>query len=102
MSLKRLHWVLWSLVAVVAVVGGCVATPPQTGDSASTGAGGEAAAPAGEQITLRWANIMDATAQEQWAPIIEAFEAENPNIDIVVESTAGSGAAIYPDVLKTS
>jgi raffinose/stachyose/melibiose transport system substrate-binding protein len=81
-----------------------VATPPQASDdSPSTESAGEQAAAADDaQITLRWANIMDATAQEQWEPIIEAFEAEHPNIDIVIESTAGSGAAIYPDVLKTS
>ncbi len=102
MNLRKSLMVWLAVVTVMALVSGCVATPPQASNSATTSTGGEAAASSEEQITLRWANIMDATAQEQWALIVDAYEAENPNIDIVAESTAGSGAAIYPDVLKTS
>lgn len=88
----------------------CVATPPPAaapaaeGEAAAAAPAADAAAPAaeGEQIQLRWANIFDATGEEMWLPIIEAFEAEHPNIDVISESTAGSGAAVYPDVLKTS
>ena len=93
----------------------CVATPPPAAAPAEeqpTAAAGaeEAAAPAadaapaaeGEKIVLRWANILDANGQEQWQPIIDAFQAKYPNIEISSESTAGSGAAVYPDVLKTS
>jgi raffinose/stachyose/melibiose transport system substrate-binding protein len=104
MKLRKLMVSLFALIAV-ALLNACVATPPQAPAADESGGAAEPADTAsggGEQITLRWANIMDATAQEQWAPIIEAFEAEHPNIDVVIESTAGSGAAIYPDVLKTS
>lgn len=89
----------------------CVATPPQAaapaaeGDAAAAApADAEAAAPAaeGEKVVLRFANIFDATGQEQWQTVIDAFEAAHPNIEVSSESTAGSGAAIYPDVLKTS
>ena len=76
----------------------CVATAPQ----AAAPAAGEPAAPSSEQITLRFANIFDATGQEQWQPAIAAFEAAHPNINVESESTSGSGAAVYPDVLKTS
>lgn len=54
------------------------------------------------QETVRFATIFDATQVEQWTPVIEAFEAEHPEIDIELETTAGSGAAVYPDVLRTS
>jgi raffinose/stachyose/melibiose transport system substrate-binding protein len=80
------------------LVSGCVATPPQASEPAE-----EAAAPAGEEnITLRWANIIAADGQEQWQAVVDAFQAEHPNITVLSESTAGSGAAVYPDVLKTS
>ena len=59
-------------------------------------------AASGEKIQLRWANINTAEGTEQWQPVIDAFEAKFPNIEVISESTAGSGAAVYPDVLKTS
>jgi len=85
----------------------CVATPPPAaapaaGAATEAPAAAEQPAAGGEKITLRWANILDATGQEQWQPIIDAFQAKYPNIEISSESTAGSGAAVYPDVLKTS
>lgn len=104
MNLRKSLFGLLIVVMLMAIVSSCVATPPQASDATTTNSGSssEAAAPSDEPVTLRWANIMDATGQEQWAPVIEAYKEQNPNVDIVIESTAGSGAAIYPDVLKTS
>lgn len=103
---------LWKLltIAVLAsmLISACVATPPQAAapageqPAADAGTTEEQPAAGGEQITLRWANIIDATGQEQWQAVIDAFEAQYPNIKVASESTAGSGAAVYPDVLKTS
>src|SRR4051794_36648801 len=108
MNMRKLLLTVLSALTVIAMLASCVATPPQTG-AAQTGAAQSstpavAAQPAagGEQVTLRWANIIDATGMEQWQPVIDAFEAKYPNIKISSESTAGSGAAVYPDVLKTS
>jgi raffinose/stachyose/melibiose transport system substrate-binding protein len=106
MSFKKLLWTTLAVLALTAMLSACVATPPPAAAPAEGEATAEPAAaePAaeGEKITLRWANIFSADAQEQWQPVIDAFKAEHPNIDISIESTAGSGAAIYPDVLKTA
>jgi raffinose/stachyose/melibiose transport system substrate-binding protein len=101
MTLRRWIFTLFA-IAILAMVSGCVATPPQAAAPSGDSDTSQPADSSAEQITLRWANIMDATAQEQWAPIVEAFEAEHPNINVEMESTAGSGAAVYPDVLKTA
>ena len=63
-----------------------------------------AAAPAEavDKTTLRFFTIFDAPAMESWQPVIDAFKAANPDIDVKVETVAGSGAAVYPDVLRTS
>lgn len=99
---KKFTKLLALTVLVSLLASACVATPPQ--GAAPAGEQPAAAQPAagGEQITLRWANIIDATGQEQWKAVVDAFQAKYPNIRVVSESTAGSGAAIYPDVLKTS
>jgi raffinose/stachyose/melibiose transport system substrate-binding protein len=104
-NVKRVSYAL--LLFLIALVLAACPTPAPAGES-TTGAapaGGEAAAPAesdSEQVTLRLATIFDATTMEKWEPIIDEFEAAHPNIQVEVESTAGSGAAIYPDVLKTA
>lgn len=54
------------------------------------------------QETVRFATIFDAVAVERWTPVIAEFEKQNPDIKIALETTAGSGAAVYPDVLRTS
>ena len=90
-------------LALLFVLAACIPSAPPEGGTAETGTSSEAAAPAsGEQITLRLATIFDAQGMEQWQPIFDEYMAANPNIKIAVESTAGSGAAIYPDVLKTA
>ena len=60
------------------------------------------AALAEDKVSLRFATIFDGPALELWAPVIAGFTAAHPNIDVKIESTAGSGAAVYPDVLRTS
>ena len=54
------------------------------------------------QETVRFSTIFDATAVGRWTPVIAEFERQNPDINIELETTAGSGAAVYPDVLRTS
>lgn len=54
------------------------------------------------QETVRFSTIFDAVAVDLWTPVIAEFEKQNPDIDIELETTAGSGAAVYPDVLRTS
>lgn len=103
----RMTFVLVFSALFALLLSACVATAPNAAPEAAAPASEDAAETDGadadaEQITLRWANIMDATGQEQWAPVIEAFQEAHPNIEVVIESTAGSGAAVYPDVLKTS
>lgn len=109
MTSRKQLFIAVVVLALFAMLAGCVATPPQEGATASgdtaaqpAAAGDEAAAPAEGQITLRWANIIDATGTEQWQTVVDAFEEQYPHINVSSESTAGSGAAIYPDVLKTS
>jgi len=50
---------------------------------------------------LRFFNVFDATATGLWQPVLEAY-AEATGVNVVSESIAGSGAAVYPDVLRTS
>lgn len=54
------------------------------------------------QETVRFFTIFDANSIEWWNPVIEEFEKQNPDINIELETVAGSGAAVYPDVLRTS
>ena len=112
MSHRTTVFKLLSLLVFIAMIASaCVATPPPAAapaaeqPAADSGAAAEQpAAPAaeGEKVVLRWANINDAAGQERWQPIIDAFQAKYPNIEVSSESTAGSGAAVYPDLLKTS
>ncbi len=60
------------------------------------------AANAEAQEKIRFFTIFDATQVELWTPVIEAFEAANPEYEVELETVAGSGAAVYPDVLRTS
>lgn len=55
-----------------------------------------------DKTTIRFATILDGPGMERWEPVLAAFHEEHPNIEVRVESTAGSGAAVYPDVLRTS
>ena len=80
MNLKKMMLVGLSAFMIVAMLAGCVATPPPVvamlaavshtaaaaEEAAAPAEGEEAAAPAAgeEQITLRWANIIDADADE--------------------------------------
>jgi len=61
-----------------------------------------AAAPASAQTKLRFFTNFDANTVKTWQPILEAFEKQHPSIKVTMETVAGSGAALYPDVLRTS
>jgi raffinose/stachyose/melibiose transport system substrate-binding protein len=70
--------------------------------AAAVGALALAAAPAEAQTKLRFFTNFDANAVRTWQPILDAYEKANPNVKVTMETVAGSGAAIYPDVLRTS
>jgi raffinose/stachyose/melibiose transport system substrate-binding protein len=59
-------------------------------------------ATAQEKVNLRLATVFDAAGVANWQPVLDSFMAANPDITVSMESTAGSGAAVYPDVLRTS
>jgi raffinose/stachyose/melibiose transport system substrate-binding protein len=91
-----------TVLALLIILAACIPAAP-AGQTGAAATGDQTAAPASEEkITLRFANIFDATGMEMWQPLLDQYKAEHPNIEIASESTAGSGAAIYPDVLKTS
>ncbi len=48
------------------------------------------------------ATVFDATGVENWQPVLDAFTAANPDITVTMETVAGSGAAMYPDMLRTA
>ena len=60
------------------------------------------AAIAQDKTTIRFANVFDGPGAEQFEPVLQDFMATHPDIVVKSESTAGSGAAVYPDVLRTS
>jgi raffinose/stachyose/melibiose transport system substrate-binding protein len=95
------------MVIFAMLASACVATPPAAApaegeQAAAEQPAAEQPAAGGEKIKLRWANIIDAPNWEQWQAVVDAFQEKYPNIEISSESTAGSGAAVYPDVLKTA
>ena len=51
---------------------------------------------------LRIATVFDADTVAKWQPILGAFEAANPGTKVKMETVAGSGAAMYPDMLRTA
>jgi len=55
-----------------------------------------------EKTTIRFANPFDGATSALWEPVLSDFMAANPTIEVKAESVAGSGAALYPDVLRTS
>jgi raffinose/stachyose/melibiose transport system substrate-binding protein len=115
---KRFRWTSLLSVVVVALAacGSPAASTPTGGEAApaataAPAADSGAAAPAATAapaaansgpITLRYFTYADAPAQEKLQVVLEDYKQANPNIDIKLESVAGSGAAVYPDVLRTS
>ena len=61
-----------------------------------------AGAAVAQDTTLRFANIFGSERGKLWEPVIADFEAANPGVKVVMEVTAGSGSAVYPDVLRTA
>lgn len=55
-----------------------------------------------DKTTLRFANIMDAAGIERFKPVLDEFHAAYPDIEVKMEGVAGSGSAVYPDLLRTS
>ncbi|MCS6848241.1 MAG: extracellular solute-binding protein [Anaerolineae bacterium] len=95
---------LSSLFALTVLLTACVGVPaaPPAQAPAQQPAEQPAAPATSEKIKLRIASIWDAQAMENVQPVLDEYMKLNPNIEIVVENTAGSGAAIYPDILKTN
>ncbi len=52
--------------------------------------------------TLRLMTVFDAPTVKLWEPVLAAYNEANPNVEVKMETVAGSGAAVYPDVLRTS
>ena len=59
-------------------------------------------ATAGEVVRLRVFSYLDAPTQKLFDPVLQEFTQLYPHIQIVHETVAGSGAALYPDALKTA
>jgi raffinose/stachyose/melibiose transport system substrate-binding protein len=62
---------------------------------------GAAAAAQDELIELRLLTWVGAQNEPRYLAMLEDFEASHPNISISFESVPGTGAATYPDVLRT-
>lgn len=56
---------------------------------------------AAQDTTLRFFNVLDAADAPLWEEPLAAYEAQ-AGVAVESESIAGSGAAVYPDVLRTS
>lgn len=59
-------------------------------------------APAQDKVSLRFFTNFDAPTQKLWGPILDQYAKEHPGTQVKMETVAGSGAAVYPDVLRTS
>jgi raffinose/stachyose/melibiose transport system substrate-binding protein len=55
-----------------------------------------------DRTNLRFFTNFDGARVKLWDPILEEFHKSHPDITVKMETVAGSGAAIYPDVLRTS
>ena len=55
-----------------------------------------------DKVELRFFTNFDGARVKLWEPILADFHATHPDITVKLETVAGSGAAIYPDVLRTS
>lgn len=68
----------------------------------AVGAAAATSAPAAqEEVELRFLSWTGADEEPQFEAMLEEFSASHPNIVISSETVAGTGAATYPDVLKT-
>ncbi|MDP9363049.1 MAG: extracellular solute-binding protein [Chloroflexota bacterium] len=54
-----------------------------------------------ETVELRFLSWTGAEAEPEFLAMLEEFTASHPNIEISSETVAGTGAATYPDVLRT-
>ncbi len=52
--------------------------------------------------TLRLMTVFDAPTVQLWEPVLAAYNEANPDYEVKMETVAGSGAAVYPDVLRTA
>ncbi len=90
--MKYLYRVLSVLLVLAFFVGACAPKP----------VGAPAVEKPAENVTLRVATWLDAEGSAKFDVVAKAFEASHPGVTIKHEAVAGSGAAIYPDVLRTS
>ena len=61
-----------------------------------------AAAQAQTATTLRFMTAFEANDVSAWQPVVAAYESQHPGVAIKLDAIGGSGAAVYPDVLRTS
>ena len=79
---------------LIASCGGATGDTAATTDQSSTEGSGDTVA-TGEQVTLRWYMRWDQARLDNVAtPVIEAFEEQNPNINIEIENV-GSGSEYW-------
>ena len=106
MKAMKLNYVCMPFI-VATLLSACAGLPtaPQAApakNAAPAAAATTAPAASGDKIKLRIASIWDAQTMEKMKPLLDEYMKANPNIEVAVENTAGSGAAVYPDVLKTA
>ena len=56
---------------------------------------------AAEPVTLRFLSAFESGEMSAWQKVIAAYEAQHPEVRIKLDAIGGSGAAVYPDVLRT-
>src|SRR6185437_11653870 len=55
-----------------------------------------------DKVSLRLATVFDGPTVELWQPVLDDFMKAHPDIEVKMDTVAGSGAAVYPDVLRTA
>jgi len=55
-----------------------------------------------DKVQLRLATVFDGPTVELWQPVLDDFMKAHPDIEVKMDTVAGSGAAVYPDVLRTA
>ena len=64
--------------------------------------GSAGAAVAEGPVTLRFMTAFEASDVANWQPVIAAYESQHAGVAVKLDAIGGSGAAVYPDVLRTA